>query len=115
MLRLQWFRARRGGRFLMNDVAGNADLTARLEALCGDLAALGFDARIIRTAGGLGIMVINSAVPQMREEVTVALASDGVWWLGWSWGDRIAPITDRETAAFKIAYVLTPPVSGNAS
>jgi hypothetical protein len=32
----------------------------------------------------------------------------GTWWIWWSWEDQIAALDDIDTAAFKIAYVLTP-------
>jgi hypothetical protein len=40
--------------------------------------------------------------------VYAAPAEDGSWWLWWSWADQLAPIDEIDTAAFKIAYVLTP-------
>jgi len=52
--------------------------------------------------------VINPAVRSSRETIAVAPADDGVWWFWWSRGDRIARVTDVETAAFKVAYVLIP-------
>jgi hypothetical protein len=42
-----------------------------------------------------------------RELVMGVAAADGAWWLWWSWADQLAQIDDVDTAAFKIAYVLT--------
>jgi hypothetical protein len=48
------------------------------------------------------------AAAKLSETIYAAPAAAGSWWFWWSWADRIAPIGDVETAAFKIAYVLTP-------
>jgi uncharacterized protein with LGFP repeats len=53
------------------------------------------------------VNVASQSVPQLSETVSAAPADDGTWWFWWSWGDRIAPVGEVETAAFKIAYVLT--------
>ena len=80
----------------------------RLQALAADLDKRGFGARVLATSGRLRVWVENRSVPQLSETVYAAPAEDGSWWLWWSWADRLAPIDDVDTAAFKIAYVLTP-------
>jgi hypothetical protein len=81
---------------------------AQLEALAGDLAGQGFDAHVIRDGQELNLSVVNRSVPAVRGKVNAGPADDGTWWFRWLRGDRIAPLADVETAAFKIAYVLSP-------
>jgi hypothetical protein len=80
----------------------------QVEALAVDLATRGFEAHVSHDDGTLSLNVINRAAPGSRENIAARLADDGSWWFWWSWGDRIARITEVEAAAFKIAYVLTP-------
>jgi hypothetical protein len=82
------------------------EAVTHLEALNVCLAGRGFETCIAPARHGLN--VANGTVPEIRENINAAPADDGTWWFWWSWGDRIAPVTDLETAAFKIAYVLTP-------
>jgi hypothetical protein len=82
------------------------EAAVQLEALSADLAGRGFETHVVRA--GHRLNVTNRAVPEVCQDIDVALADDGAWWFWWSWGERIAPVTDIETAAFKIAYVLTP-------
>jgi hypothetical protein len=79
---------------------------AQLEALGVDLTGRGFETRVVRASHGLN--VANRTVPEVCDDISAAPADDGAWWFWWSWGGRIAPVTDVETAAFKVAYVLTP-------
>lgn len=85
---------------------GASEAVAQLEALSAELAGRGFKTRV--TADGHSLNVANRVVPEVREVISVAPTDDGAWWFRWSWGDRIAPVTDIEAAAFKIAYVLNP-------
>ena len=80
----------------------------RLHALADDLDRRGFGARVVGTSGRLRVWVENRSVPRLSEVVYAAPAEDGSWWLWWSWADQLAPIDDVDTAAVKIAYVLTP-------
>ncbi len=84
------------------------DVTERIEALAADLTGRGFIAHVMRADEQVRVHVVNRSVAQLSETVYAAPAADGLWWLWWSWADRIAPVSDIETAAFKIAYVLTP-------
>jgi hypothetical protein len=81
------------------------EAAAQLEALAVDLGGRDFETCML---AGHRLNVVSLAAPEIREDVSAAPAEDGKWWFRWSWGDRIAPVTDVETAAFKIAYVLTP-------
>ena len=96
--------------------AMNADTVAeairQLEALAGDLTGRGFDARVVQDGARARVSVAHREVSQLSEHIHAAPAGDGRWWFWWSWGDRIARITAVETAAFKIAYVLTPHIRG---
>ncbi len=76
--------------------------------LAGNLTGRGFTARIAQPGKYPCVRVAHGSVPQLSETVYAAPADDGTWWFQWSRADRIAPIGDVETAAFKIAYVLTP-------
>ncbi len=80
----------------------------QLNVLAQALGAQGFVAQIMRVDGKACVRVFNRVAKALTEVVCVAPAADGSWWFWWSWGDRVAPIGDIETAAFKIAYVLTP-------
>lgn len=99
--------ARDGGLAMSTPDADTARAAAyQLEALGRDLAARGFGTRVMADRHRLN--VVNRAVPQIRDDIDAGPADDGAWWFRWSWGDQIAPVTDVATAAFKIAYVLTP-------
>jgi hypothetical protein len=80
----------------------------QLEVLARELAERNFETRVAYVGETSNLSVVNAAVPSSRETITVAPADDGVWWFCWSWGDRIARITDVGTAAFKVAYLLIP-------
>jgi hypothetical protein len=84
----------------------------QLDALAEDLASRGFDTHVIRDGGRARVSVAHRDVSQLSETIYAAAARDGRWWFWWSWGDRVARITAVETAAFKIAYVLTPHTDG---
>jgi hypothetical protein len=81
---------------------------AQLRALAENLADQGFAAQVTQAGQHPCISVANRSVPQLAETVHAAPAQDGTWWFWWSWQDRIGPVGEVETAAFKIAYVLTP-------
>lgn len=100
----------RGGDSIAVDMwQADADRAAvQLEALAGDLAGHGFETHVIRDGQELNLSIVNRSVPVVRGKVNAGPADDGTWWFRWSRGDRIAPLADVETAAFKIAYVLTP-------
>jgi hypothetical protein len=81
----------------------------QLAALADNLAGRGFLAHHLMQAGQHPCLAVASrSVPQLSETVYAAPAPDGGWWFWWSWADRIAPVSEVESAAFKIAYVLTP-------
>ena len=82
--------------------------TRRLDDLAASLDRRGFSAEVSTGSGKLQVLVRNRAVAQLSDAVYAAPAEDGAWWLWWSWADQLAPIDETESAAFKIAYVLTP-------
>jgi hypothetical protein len=86
------------------------EAAVQLEVLARELAERNFETRVAYVGETSNLSVVNAAVPGARETIAVAMADDGVWWFCWSWGDRIARITDIGTASFKIAYLLIPPV-----
>jgi hypothetical protein len=88
--------------------ASAAEATRQLEALAENLTNRGFHAHVIRAHGQTCTCVSNRSAPQLCESIYAAPAADGSWWFWWAWADRIAPVSDVEAAAFKIAYLLTP-------
>jgi len=94
----------------MNATAADAahEAAEQLGALARDLHDRGFTAHVTRVGDYECVSVANRAVSQLSENIRAAPADDGTWWFWWSWGDRIARVSDVATAAFKIAYVLTP-------
>lgn len=52
------------------------------------------------------LAVRNSAAPLMSETITVGASGDRLAYM-WSWGKRIADISDPDSAAEAIAYVLS--------
>jgi hypothetical protein len=92
----------------MLDADAAREAVTQLEALARELAERDFETRVTSDCGTTSLCVINPAVRSSRETIAVAPADDGVWWFWWSRGDRIARVTDVETAAFKVAYVLIP-------
>ena len=85
------------------------EAAGQLEALAKDLEVRGFAARLVNSGGRMGIRVTHRVVSQLSETVYAGTSGDGTWWFWWSWGDQIVPVSGVQTAAFKIAYVLTPP------
>jgi len=80
----------------------------RLDELSAELDKRGFQARVLVAADKVRVWVQNRSISRLSDAVYAAPDSDGEWWIWWSWDDRIAAIDDIDTAAFKIAYVLTP-------
>lgn len=92
----------------VTDVDKAKAVSERLRDLAEALESRGFAARVLVTDGKLRMSVQHRTVAQLSEAVYAAPADDGSWWLWWSWADRLAPIEEVESAAVKIAYVLTP-------
>lgn len=90
------------------DQAATTAAEQRLHELAANLDQRGFSARVLLTTEKLRLWVQNRAISQLADTVYAAPAEDGSWWLWWSWADQLAPIDEIDTAAFKIAYVLTP-------
>ena len=84
------------------------EAVTQLKALARELAERDFEARVISDGATPSLTVINPLTPSSRQTIAVALVNDCGWWFWWPWGARIARISDVGTAAFKIAYVLTP-------
>ena len=80
----------------------------RLDELSAELDKRGFQARVLVAGDKVRVWVQNRSISRLSDAVYAAPDSDGEWWIWWSWDDRIAAIDDIDTAAFKIAYVLTP-------
>src|SRR5579875_928966 len=54
--------------------------------------------------------VVNPATVALAEDIYTGRDGDGCWWYWWPWAEPIAPGTDPEAAAARIAHVLA--VSG---
>jgi hypothetical protein len=81
---------------------GSDDNAAALGLLAGELAARGYQARLISPAGRPPQLAVrNPAAPMLAETV---FARDGSLW--WPWADRITAVTDTGGAADVIARVL---------
>ena len=91
-----------------SDADAAHEAVTQLEALARGLAEWNFQTSVTSDGGTPSLSVTNPAVPSSRESIAIAPADDGAWWFCWSRGDRIARVTDIETAAFKVAYVLIP-------
>lgn len=92
------------------DAANEA--AAQLEKLARELAGQSFETSITNKHGTPNLRVVRPEQRRLHEIITIGTTDDREWWFWWSWGDRIARVTDIETAAFKIAYVLTPQAGG---
>jgi hypothetical protein len=80
----------------------------QMEMLAGHLRSRGLVAQVMRADGKLCVRVVNRIAAELSQLVYAAPIADGSWWFWWSWADRIASVSEIETATFKIAYVLTP-------
>jgi hypothetical protein len=100
---------RRRLHFMSEIKVDRAEIAAKvLDDLAVDLDRRGFSVQVFRADGKLRMAVQNRSISHLSDSVYAAPAEDGAWWLWWSWADRLAPIDEIESAAFKIAYVLTP-------
>ena len=88
------------------------EAVTQLEALARELIERDFEARVTSDGGTPSLTVTSPLTPSSRQAIAVALVNDCGWWFWWPWGARIARISDVGTAAFKIAYVLTPSADG---
>jgi len=75
--------------------------------LADNLTGQGFTAQVTHAGKYPRADVAHRSVPQLSETVYAAPADGGTWWFWWPWADRIAPVSEAETATFKIACVLT--------
>ncbi|MEV7005761.1 hypothetical protein [Streptosporangium sp. NPDC051022] len=84
--------------------------TAHLARLTQHLMPYGLHARISTTRRGRPqLVVVNPDAPALSEIVYTA-PQEGTWWFWWSWSARIAPAEETDTAARRIAHVLSPAV-----
>jgi hypothetical protein len=82
--------------------------TARsfLEPLAEALSKRGLLANVTRIGDGPSyVEVINRGAPDLAESIFAAQTA-GEWWFWWSWAERIAPATEIEFTAGRIAHVL---------
>jgi hypothetical protein len=79
----------------------------RLEELAENLGKRGFITTLETCVGQPSVSVTNRQTSHLSEIIYASPADDGSWWLWWSWAERIAPVEHTDSAAFKIAHVLT--------
>ena len=85
-------------------VAGTA--RSHLEPLAEALSKRGLLASVTRIGDGPSFIdVVNREAPDLAESIFAA-QTGGDWWFWWSWAERIAPATDIEPTADRIARVL---------
>ncbi len=94
----------------MIDTMFNASVPATgrsyLEPLAEALSARGLLASVTRIGDGPSFVeAINPDAPDLAESIFAAQTS-GEWWFWWSWAERIAPATEIEFTAGRIAHVL---------
>ena len=83
---------------------------SRLEGLAEVLAHHGLRARLIAPPGRVpSLHVVNPAASALAEDVYAGRGQDGLWWFWWSWAERIAAATELESAAQRVAHVLSAP------
>ncbi len=83
----------------------------RLEQLADVLARSGLRSRVVAPPGRAPCLhVVNPATVALAEDIYTGRDGDGCWWYWWPWAEPIAPGTDPEAAAARIAHVLA--VSG---
>jgi hypothetical protein len=56
------------------------------------------------------LYVVNPAMRALNENVTAAPDPAGVWWLWFSWGERLASAADLTGAVARLGRVLTAPI-----
>ena len=77
-----------------------------LEPLAEALSTRGLLANVTRIGDGPSFVeVINRDAPDLTESIFVAQTA-GEWWFWWSWAERIAPASEIEFTAGRIAHVL---------
>lgn len=84
------------------------ETAAHLEALRQAMSARGFAARIVRSVTrDPYVRVVNTDAGQLAEDVSIG-QRDGEPCYLYSWGQPIAPVRHLDSAAERLAYVLTP-------
>lgn len=84
-----------------------SEASVQVRALAADLRTRGFAASTGPGEDPLSITAENRTSPLLSATVHAAPSQDCSWWFWWSRGEPISRISEVETAAFKIAYVLT--------
>jgi hypothetical protein len=92
------------------EAKGNHAESVYLEKLGEELTHRGLEAFVMAPPGRVpSLYVVNPAARALEENVYAGLCSDGLWWFGWSWAERIAMVDDIDEAATTITRVLSLP------
>ena len=96
-------------RFSMPEQAQVEAVIHQLQLLADDLGKRGCLSRVLMSDGGSwGIHAVNPSAPEYSDLVYADQDEGGVWWLWWSWKDRLTLIDEIDVAADTIAAVLEP-------
>ncbi|MFG2003484.1 hypothetical protein ACGFNU_30425 [Spirillospora sp. NPDC048911] len=83
-------------------------VTAHLEALERIMDERGFKAGVIHATTDYSyVRIVNEQVAQLAEDISCSMW-DGELFYMWSWSGPICPVRHIESAADRIAFVLTP-------
>jgi hypothetical protein len=86
---------------------------ACLDKLADELVSRGLQAWLMALPGRPPrLYVANPAARALEEDVYAQRGKDGIWWLWWSWAERIAPADDLFQAADVIMRALSLPPGG---
>ena len=84
------------------------ETATHLEALRQAMSARGFTTRVVQpVTGDPYVRVVNMDVGQLAEDVRVGYYNGELCYL-YSWGQPSAPVRHLDSAAERLAYVLTP-------
>src|SRR2546430_13968340 len=85
-----------------------------LEKLADELSHRGLEAWLMAPPGRVpSLYVVNPAARALEENVYVGCGKDGLWWVWWSWAERIAVADDVDQAARPIVRGLASPLQAH--
>ncbi len=92
------------------EAKGNHAESVYLEKLAEELTHRGLEAWLMAPPGRVpSVYVVNPAARALEENVYVDRGKDGLWWVWWSWAERISIADDLDAAATAIVRVLSLP------
>ena len=92
------------------EAKGNHAESVYLDKLAEELTHRGLEAWVMAPPGRVpSVYVVNPAARALEENVYAGCGKDGLWWLWWSWAERISLADDLNAAATAISRVLALP------